>query len=38
MNDNGDVFPIWGTCLGYELLALTFTNDEKILDDFEDHN
>ena len=21
-NDAGDVFPIWGTCLGFEMLAL----------------
>ena len=21
MNDNGDYFPLWGTCLGFELLT-----------------
>ncbi|GIZ01035.1 gamma-glutamyl hydrolase [Caerostris extrusa] len=27
MNDNGDFFPIWGTCLGFELLNYLAAND-----------
>ena len=30
-NLKGNPFPIWGTCLGLELLLLTFTNNAKIL-------
>jgi len=26
-NQLGDYFPVWGTCLGYELMAKTFTNN-----------
>eukprot|EP01137_Pigoraptor_chileana_P017503 Opistho-2@75659 len=30
-NDNGDHFPVWGTCLGFELLATIMTDDSTIL-------
>lgn len=30
-NDAGDVFPIWGTCLGFELLAFISNNEERNL-------
>jgi len=30
-NDNGDYFPIWGTCLGYEILLLAFAEDCDLL-------
>jgi len=26
-NDNDDFFPLWGTCLGYELIAEIFANN-----------
>jgi len=26
-NDKGDYFPVWGTCLGFELLLLASAND-----------
>jgi len=31
-NDNGDHFPLWGTCLGFEELLILGANDTKILD------
>ena len=31
-NKNGDYFPVWGTCLGYELLMMAISNDINILD------
>lgn len=32
-NDNGKVFPVWGTCLGHELLSyLTANFDDKMLE------
>lgn len=30
-NLNGDYFPIWGTCLGYELILIAISNDPSIL-------
>lgn len=31
-NDNGDHFPVWGTCLGFELLAFIASgNDNSVL-------
>ena len=31
-NDNGDYFPVWGTCLGFELLAFIVAgNDNSVL-------
>ena len=30
-NLNGNYFPIWGTCLGYELILISITNDPTIL-------
>jgi len=29
MNDEGDYFPIWGTCLGFELLTYLSANDNE---------
>ncbi|EGR27015.1 hypothetical protein IMG5_202990 [Ichthyophthirius multifiliis] len=37
-NEKGDYFPLWGTCLGFQLMSLGFTNYEKILDDVKDQN
>ncbi|KAL1245290.1 Gamma-glutamyl hydrolase [Trichinella spiralis] len=31
-NDNGDYFPIWGTCLGFEMLLLYFSNGTGVLE------
>lgn len=33
-NNEGDYFPIWGTCLGFEELLIALTNNPKILGDF----
>lgn len=33
-NNNGDYFPLWGTCLGYEMMLMATTHDPKILDNF----
>lgn len=30
-NDRGDYFPIWGTCLGFELLSYFLANETNIL-------
>ncbi|EGR34587.1 peptidase C26 family protein, putative [Ichthyophthirius multifiliis] len=32
MNQNGTFFPLLGTCLGYELIVLGLTGNEKVLD------
>jgi len=38
-NDAGDYFPVWGTCLGYELMLIAITKDPKIMPfKFEDEN
>lgn len=37
-NLNGDYFPIWGTCLGLEMLILDITGDSKTLDIFNSEN
>lgn len=29
INDNGTFFPIWGTCLGMELLVLKLSNNTE---------
>ena len=31
-NKNGDYFPVWGTCLGYELMMIAISNDKDVLD------
>jgi gamma-glutamyl hydrolase len=33
-NDNGDYFPIYGVCLGYELLTVLVTKDHYVLEPF----
>lgn len=30
-NNNGVHFPIWGTCMGYELIVLALTDNDKAL-------
>lgn len=37
-NDNGDHFPIWGTCLGYELLLLAVSKNMSLLIDVDGAN
>ncbi|EAR83021.1 class I glutamine amidotransferase (macronuclear) [Tetrahymena thermophila SB210] len=32
LNRNGTYFPLLGTCLGYELISIALTNDDKVLD------
>lgn len=29
MNEKGDYFPVWGTCLGYELMVMSVANDSS---------
>jgi len=33
INDNGVYFPVWGTCLGFELMILAVTEDLRVLED-----
>lgn len=37
-NRNGKYFPLLGTCLGYELIAIAMTNNDKVLDQFSSKN
>lgn len=37
-NAKGDFFPVWGTCLGFELIALGYSNEPKVLSDYDDDN
>ena len=30
-NDNGDYFPLWGTCLGFELLSVLTSGTDSVL-------
>jgi len=30
-NDNGDFFPLWGTCLGFELMVMLAADDNNIM-------
>lgn len=32
INDNGIHFPVWGTCLGFELMILAITEDLRVLE------
>jgi gamma-glutamyl hydrolase len=32
MNDAGDFFPLWGTCMGFQWLLICASDDENILD------
>eukprot|EP01086_Lenisia_limosa_P016259 TRINITY_DN591_c0_g9_i1.p1 TRINITY_DN591_c0_g9~~TRINITY_DN591_c0_g9_i1.p1 ORF type:complete len:318 (+),score=88.63 TRINITY_DN591_c0_g9_i1:83-1036(+) len=32
INEMGTVFPIWGTCLGFESMMMLASNDDRILD------
>ena len=34
-NDEGTYYPIWATCLGFEILTLCIAEDSNILDNFE---
>jgi len=31
-NNNGDYFPLWGTCLGLELLSILSSNNQTLMD------
>ena len=37
-NDAGDVFPIWGTCLGFELSAVAIAGSVDVLSQFDAEN
>ena len=32
INDNGVYFPVWGTCLGFELMILAISDDLRVLE------
>ena len=34
-NDEGIYYPIWATCLGFEILTLCIAEDSKVLGSFE---
>ncbi len=34
----GNVFPIWATCMSYEMLVLIITQNPKILNNFDSNN
>ncbi|CAM9597266.1 unnamed protein product [Ectocarpus sp. 12 AP-2014] len=39
LNDDGDFFPVWGTCLGWEWMAQTFAGDYPVITvDFDAEN
>lgn len=38
LNDNGTYFPLWGTCLGFELLTYLDSNATEHRDDCSSHN
>jgi len=38
LNDDGRYFPIWATCMSYEMLLMAITNDDKILEHFNSPN
>lgn len=37
-NDHGEYFPVWGTCLGFEMMILSAAKDHKILTLFNSTN
>jgi len=37
-NDDGDYFPVWGTCLGFELLNVIFSDYEDVLSHIDDES
>ena len=38
LNENGDYFPIWGTCLGFELLTYLAANRVEHRSNCSSHN
>jgi gamma-glutamyl hydrolase len=38
MNDGGDFFPVWGTCLGMEWLVQVFADEDDVLSQFNANN
>lgn len=37
-NDFGSYFPIWATCMSYEMILMIVTQNDKILDHFNSLN
>lgn len=37
-NDVGDVFPIWGTCLGFQFLSVLGTGGENVISPVDGEN
>lgn len=37
-NKNGDYFPVWGTCLGLEMIVMDIAEDSQSLDTFNSEN
>lgn len=38
MNDKGIYFPVWGTCLGFEVLLLSIAKSNNVLSNFNSTN
>jgi hypothetical protein len=38
MNDKGIYFPVWGTCLGFEVLLLSIAKNNNVLSNFNSTN
>jgi gamma-glutamyl hydrolase len=38
MNNQGNYFPVWGTCLGFEMLLIAMAEDNSIFDNFNSTN
>ena len=36
--DAGDYFPVWGTCLGFQLLCVVEAGTHDIISDFDSEN
>ena len=37
-NDIGDYFPVWGTCLGFEIMSLIAAENDAVMTNCSDDN
>jgi len=37
-NDEGEYFPVWGTCLGFEFMLIAAGNDTSVLENINSIN